>query len=388
MRIPAKASIAACEELLNGLAKKSGDAQLLIPTRLKHAIAGGEPSFIQFLFSWAQRQDSATCKTFATSPEDDQIDEFSRRAYGIVASLLSSQILGRSRQNLTQSYQDAAFASLDRLQGRDPQSATRTTSIEVAAADHLGRGFPVFLYSRDREGIAHVRPRYQFVRLARYLATKTRSDQTLLHPPPRRAVQAIGNLLYELFKNTHDHARTHLSGQRPPFSFRLFQASTIAQRKQDLELMVSEFPPLSRFFSTLTQIEEREFVSVFVLSVVDSGPGLAQTWTKRELCTMSEQEELDATVECFAKRSTTKTHSQYGEGLHLVRSILRDGEGLLRLRTGRLSLYYEGFDDLGEDSSEIPLKSWRMEYPLLAPASGTLITLFLPLIHKSEICLD
>lgn len=382
MKVPARASIAACEKLLYGLARESSDARLLIPTRLKHAIAGGEPAFIQFLFSWAQRHNSAICKTFATSPEDDQVAEFSRRPYGIVASLLSSQILGRSGQDLTQLYQDAAIKKLDQWQGRDPQSATRTTSVEVAAADHLGRGSPVFLYSRDREGIAHVRPRDQFVRLAQYLATKTRSDQTLLHPPPRRAVQAIGNLLYELFKNTHDHARTHLSGQRPPFSFRLFQASTIAQRKQELELMVSEFPPLSRFFSTLTPIEEREFVSVFVLSVVDSGPGLAQTWTRRELCTMSEQEELDATIECFSKGSTTKIHSQYGEGLHLVRSILRDGKGLLRLRTGRLSLYYEGFADFGEDSSEIPLKSWRVEYPLLAPASGTLVTLFLPLIHK------
>ena len=150
------------------------------------------------------------------------------------------------------------------------------------AADHLGRSSPLFLYPPREDPHPGVRTRDQFVRLARYIATKTVASDSLLLAPSEQTVGSIGNLLYELFKNTHDHARTDIRGRPLSHSYRLFQAATLAQRKTEFELMSSGFPPLADFYSSLRPTKDREFVNVFLLSVLDSGPGYAQTWTREE----------------------------------------------------------------------------------------------------------
>ena len=381
MRIPGKATIAACERLLLELDSGKRASPLTIPTRLKHTAAGGEAAVLQFLITWAQRQADPTCKTFATSPEDAQVSKISKRLHGLVAILSSNKVLNTQGKDLFASFRRAAISSLDQLQGNDPQSATRSTSIEVMAADHLGRSAPLFLYFPSCSPARNIRPRDHYVRLAHYLVQKTVSNQSLLKKPADDTVRAIGNLLYELFKNTHDHARSDVNGRRLSVSYRLFQASTITPKKNDFNKIASDFPPLLDFCARLETRKEDEFVNIFTLSVIDSGPGYAQTWTGKELWTLAQDEELSATIDCFSKGSTTKRHDRFGHGLHLVRSIMRAENGFFRLRTGRLSLHYDAVDDFGHLSSTIPLRSWKPEDQSLAPASGTLLTLFVPLTH-------
>lgn len=85
------------------------------------------------------------------------------------------------------------------------------------------------------------------------------------------------------------------------------------------------------------------------LSVVDSGPGLAKRWlASRErdkrvvahLDDISLEEEENAVVECFSKWATSSHSSTRGIGLFSVARMLREKNGFMRLRTGRLAYLF------------------------------------------------
>lgn len=91
--------------------------------------------------------------------------------------------------------------------------------------------------------------------------------------------------------------------------------------------------------------------SFIELSVVDSGPGLARRWlssqdsefTKRlvaDLETISMADEEKAVVDCFKKWSTSSHSSVRGIGLFSVARMLREKNGFMRLRTGRLAYLF------------------------------------------------
>lgn len=85
------------------------------------------------------------------------------------------------------------------------------------------------------------------------------------------------------------------------------------------------------------------------LTVVDSGPGLARRWLssreidKRVIKSLDEidiQEEQQAIVECFQKWATSSHNSLRGIGLFSVARMLREKNGFMRLRTGRLAYLF------------------------------------------------
>lgn len=382
MRVPGKATIPESERLLRQLADQTKVEELEIPTFLHCITAGGEAALIQFLITWAQRQSTVISRTFATGPQDRQIHEFSRRLYGVVTSLCSERILGRDGSDLTDEYRLRALKSLESLQGPDPRSATRSESIDVMAADHMGRGTPAFLYRRNKDEKREFRPRNDFVRMARYLAETATAKDSLLDVPASELEHPIGNILYELLKNTHDHARTDLSGDYLPKSFRFFQANIVAQTREELRSTAQDYPPLLSFCEQLRPKPLGRHVFLFSLSVVDSGPGFAQSWTRENLNELSDSEELSATLECFAKGKSSKPHDRFGHGLPLVRELLRSREGYLRLRTGRLSLSYNAFSDKGDGENDIPLTPWVPQEFELAPVAGSLLTLLIPIVSR------
>jgi len=384
MRIPAEASIATSEGLLKTLHDENTfSRQIEIPTFINHLTAGADSSLTQFLLSWAQKEEMPLLKTFAKNEHDQQISSLSQRLYGLIALLTSEKIVAKNSTDITLAARKEGISRLALLQKNNPMSATRGRTIEVVAADHLGRSHPLFLYCRDKNNQIKLRPRSHFIRMARYLIKQTMysGKEVVLDT---QLIRAVGILLYEAFRNTEDHALNDMQGNPLPISCRLFQASPIDSNHDNMVQITKEFPPLSDFFNRQIPKSGHAHVNCFSLSILDSGLGYAQTWTKKPLSSLSLEEELEATLTCFLKGMTSKGHDRFGEGLALILKTVKKHNGFLRLRTGRLSLYYDGSDEYEKNTLRQIFRTWSFDSgdEALAPASGTLLTLIIPLGKK------
>ena len=149
--------------------------------------------------------------------------------------------------------------------------------------------------------------------------------------------------------------------------------------KPTLEILGKDYSPFEAYFARQKPLVDRQQIPFLMLSILDSGPGFAQRWTRKPLASLSLAQEEEAVANCFGF-NTTKGHERFGQGLPLVRSLLREREGFLRLRTGRLSLYYDAGKDDRAEISDVPLSSWSLgSQTTLAPAGGSLLTILLPI---------
>ncbi|HZV06027.1 MAG TPA: hypothetical protein VE999_13195 [Gemmataceae bacterium] len=324
----------------------------------------------QVIVTWAQHSAPRQLETFIASRADKQIEDFVRRLSGLSAALCADQITGVKPGILvTEEVRGAALVRLDQLQGPQPKQAYRGSSAEIVCADHLGRDAPYLLYQASPAGGAALRPRENFRALAGWLLRKTIPQQyhPMLDPS---ATEAIGAMLYEIFKNTADHALVDAQGDILNISIRALKTTHLGLTPADLLHMVEEFEPLARYCQTLRPPQGATQVHLFELSVLDSGPGFATTWTGRSLDLLSEDEEELAVRECFG-RGSAKGQDRFGEGLPHVIRVLRRQQGFLRLRTGRLS-FFADFSSAGRavEGSQV-LQRWRnADLSPLAPVAG------------------
>lgn len=91
---------------------------------------------------------------------------------------------------------------------------------------------------------------------------------------------------------------------------------------------------------------QRTFIE---MSVVDSGPGLARRWLSSKEDWQPGQDPLEvndieaesrAIAECFKKWRTSSNDANRGVGLFSIARILRERNGFMRLRTGRLAYLF------------------------------------------------
>lgn len=375
MRIAAESTIAACEQALQLLAAAEPFELLQLPKNIRHVAGGAEAALTQVIVSWAQRMPGACLQTFLST--DEQITDFVRRLSGLVAGLSATQAVGRSGMSILSGLQHAALGRLESLQGYRPRAGYRGSSVEVVCADHLGRGAPYLLYLPSPSTEPQLRPRENFRDLAGWLLRRTIPEE---YRPlfDAEAADSLGGMLYEIFKNTEDHALVDASGDLLDVSIRAIKTNHIAATPESLERVAESFPPLATFSSSLQTPRDAAQTHLFELSVLDSGPGFAATWTKRPLHRLSIAEEEQAVRECFG-RGSAKGDSRFGEGLPHVLRLLRRQRGFLRLRTGRLSLYAD-YSAATAGSGGARLTRYVPENASeFAPVAGSLLTILIPM---------
>jgi hypothetical protein len=191
--------------------------------------------------------------------------------------------------------------------------------------------------------------------------------------------EALGGMLYEIFKNTEDHALTDWNGDRLKLSIRAIKTSHLSPATDDLERIVGDFEPLVRYCAGLRPPPGGRQLHLFEFSILDSGHGFAQSWTKRPLTDLNAEEEETAVKECFGQGSA-KPYRHAGQGLPHVIRLLRQERGFLRLRTGRLSLFADFSQQVGLEDADARLEKWNAPDGVpLATAAGTLITILIPM---------
>jgi len=246
----------------------------------------------------------------------------------------------------------------------------------------LGLDTPYLLYQADSSGASGFRSRENFRELAGWLLRKTVPDGFWAELDLPEASIAIGSMLYEVFKNTDEHALLDIEGNRLDISIRAIKTNFHAVRTDTLSTIVNGFPPLARYCASLTQLGHEERTQLFEISVLDSGPGFAATWRGQGYDRMDLQEEEEATRACFGSGSA-KRQDRFGEGLPHVLRLLNRQRGFLRLRTGRLSFFIDFTKQTEVDAPQDPLE--RIDSatgPGMALATGSLLSILIPLRRK------
>lgn len=373
-------TVAATERLLADLVGLATDVTLTLPTRTKHNIAGGEAAVVQFLATWAQQQRVTRIVTFARNAEDRQVDDLANQLHGLGAALVADEIRAMDGAPLRDLLFDRALTRLRTVQGVHPRDASRGPQFELMCADHLGLSAPRLLYSTDIDGVARLRDARAFKDLAvQIIAATVPTSLARMLPTDTRTTLAAA--LYELFRNTDEHAKLDDRGNQLRRSLRGIHARRHAIEPSVLAEIVGTFAPLAAWARALPlPRNDARHAQVLELSVLDSGPGFAARWSGMPLDNLGPEREMEAIVQCFSEHGTSKSRSAAGLGLCNLVDLLRAKGGFLRLRTGRRSLYADLSRERDRPYGEPPqLRPWGTGVGDPARVAGTLVTLLLPL---------
>lgn len=381
MRIAAKSTISASETVLADIATSGGNESLTLPSKLHHLAGGAEAALTQVIVSWAQRNPEGVLRTYVESR--DQLDDFVRRLPGLVAALCARHALGRDGESIFRELREASLGRLYQLQSNRPKQGFRGESAEILCADHLGLDRPYLLYHSDPTGATRLRPRENFRDLAHWLLRGAIPELFRDQVDLPEAADAIGSMLFEIFKNTEDHALMNVGGDVLDVSIRAIKTNHHALLPESLKNIVGDFQPLADYCASLTAPAGAAQVHLFELSVIDSGPGFAATWRRRSYEEMDLAEEEDATRACFG-RGSAKGQERFGEGLPHVLRLLHKEQGFLRLRTGRLSFFSDFSREAQQETEPAVLQRYDPPGGLsVVPVAGSVLSILIPMRRKS-----
>ena len=375
MRIAGQSTIAATERALGVLAKAAPGEPLKLPSNPRHLAGGAEASLAQLVISWAQKNRGTALETYIETAA--QIDDFVRRMPGLIAALCADEALGQGPvRSVHSALRRAALDRLEQLQSVRPKQGYRGPSAEIVCADHLGRETPYLLYLPDPHSGSGLRPRENFRDLSAWLLRAAIKGSYRAHVPPD-AADAIGAMLYEIFKNTEDHALSNIAGDLLDVSIRAIKTNHHQLAPGQLARIVGEYPPLARYCDALIVPHGASYTHLFELSVLDSGPGFAQTWARTPLDQLTLDEEEAAVRACFG-RGSAKGQSRFGEGLPHVMRLLRRQKGFC----GCVPADCPSISTFSaEDQADEPvLKHYQqLDLAALAPVAGSLLTVLIPM---------
>ncbi|ARP53316.1 hypothetical protein ALFP_1429 [Alcaligenes faecalis] len=195
---------------------------------------------------------------------------------------------------------------------------------------------------------------------------------------PQSFLKACAVFTSELLKNTQEHATSNHQNQ--PY-LEHTEGLIISWQAMDEESYKEDFeghPLLQEFW-------QRELVSVrggqgkalrcLQLSFFDTGPGFVSRATGKQVDTLPLHEERNALLSTLQKNASTKREAGSGNGLPDVLEELKLIGGLIRIRSGRLSLF-NAFTPTNK-RGVFDFEDWPSKP--LAAAAGAVVSLLIPI---------
>lgn len=315
-----------------------------------------DASTVQWLATWTRALGGRIhIEPGANEAPIDMLRRVSDTLPGALLGMLAEHSLENMPKMALARYKDAFF----KQQRAWPDLSVRDRA-SLLCLDNVPApiGLPPQLYPPSQT--MRVASRDQFVHLVDQLIRSVTAEANI-----RGAItshrERLTTILHELFKNTHDHARTTIDKQPLPLSIRgpyarFYTAEQLAytvppaQKDDSGNEILPDLNQAERFASyfvrprapahhRLAPTPDRHFLGLLELSVFDTGPGFAATYLKGGFVGASVQEQFEAVLGCFSTgRSSTGDESR-GYGLWKVLRDLRELKGFIRVRTNRVHVY-------------------------------------------------
>lgn len=374
MKIPTH--ISEIEDLLSKLSHSKGDDfELDVDSLLKSSSFPLEDiSRAQALNTWLQTVPETRRRVKLAdglSPEKE-FKSISSTALGLI-------MLARARNWFSKDYQKLLLGVRNRYfqQLKDWPDLAVTDQTLIMCDDSYSKGLPWPLH--DMEG--HLRSDTYFEAFVPKLVSSVmRSDD--LRGAVLQQSSLLTTLIYELVKNTQDHALFTATGGGIDDSARLLLVRFYDLASLEIPASDSINAPLEPHIAYIKALKDKpifglqaatkkRFRGLLEFSVLDSGPGFVGRRLQRDV---SENEDIDieykAVLSCLRAGHSTARNPNRGLGLNDVLRALRAMNGFIRVRTNRLSSYREFriYSDSKDNDVSPVLHDWKKGYSTKASA--------------------
>lgn len=322
-------------------------------------------------------------------------EKFATAAPGAVLALMPHGKVNNISRKQSADFRDKYLTE----QRKWPDLAVSNSSL-LCCLDAFPGHFPSKLYYPD------VPPRlaepYGFKALFESLVESVSSEHRM-RTTLMMMSENVGSILYELFKNTHDHAREGLEKEVLGDSIRgiymrfypvqdmYWLENQTNEQQKSRNILESELAAsVKTYFRGDVRGRKSNLSGFLELSVFDSGPGLAAKWMNTHPDCESP---YDAVLACFKKGATTTGDSTKGFGLYKVLTLLNLLKGSIRIRTNEIHLF-RGFSLIGgvgvkskdgePDTPDFRFFDWKKglttdEAATYSKVEGTLVSVMLPM---------
>lgn len=325
-------------ERASSLVERNLGLPLQIPKDLINKRKGAmhDASRLQMLATWARSTEEAVLNFHASNSMKTVLSDLASYAPGLAVIRLASGIkVGEAIVSRREALRSATTKMLNTDAG-NLGSIIRGRTIDLCCVSGVNVQYlkPLFsardqLAVQDKAGMNEL--------LSQLFEIINKRDLELI---PKSFIEACSIFARELFLNTQEHATSDKSG--------------ISYDAHVEGMIVSWDEMESRFYKTdfkghkrLREFWNREKVPIreldgircLQLSFFDTGPGFASRISGKDVSELSLEEERESLARCFLKNVTTKNQTASGGGLPLVLEELQRMGGLIRIRSGRLSLF-------------------------------------------------
>lgn len=339
------ASIGDADAALARIRSVPSDTDLLLPNRPTGRSFAGTAALLQLIVTWSRHCPDGQLRVHVQEGDEDDraratLESLVATDHGMLAVALAGRVTAR------RGARDLSRLAVPMLRERLEQAngdgeALRGTKAFAMCLDGNEFGAPRLLYRNRPSWLAREAELHeleQFKNLSQTLADRLARGSAGGH---LASVASFSRILYELFRNTHEWARTDAGGQPypPERSVRGIRVERHAVDR-DTERQLTEAQPPLRDFCAHPQLRPRDGRRRFAeLTVFDSGPGVAARQLDREGGQTHIEAEHQALRACLRKHISSSRKESKGNGLHQVLEDLSALSAFLWLRTGRLSLY-------------------------------------------------
>jgi len=367
------------ENSLRRIASNAGASLLVKKDYIsKRKGAMHDASRLQMLTTWA-RSANEKCLHFSSENSKDKVlEELCDYAPGIAALRLCEEVaIGDEKVRR----RDALARAIKKMEASDrfklgDMISGRVIDLVCVSGAKVQYLAPLFS-SRSKNAVKGLREMRDVIELIMHYISKIKKEDRI--ETYDRITQPLAIFISELMKNTQEHATRDHSGS---VYVEHVEGMILSWDKMPEDLYKQDFEKDSRL---LRFWEDDKFsygsdgkrcLQCWQLSFFDTGPGFASRITGKALSCLSVEEEREALLRCFKKNASTKPEVGAGNGLPGVLNALQGVGGLIKIRTGRMSIFNSFFP--GEKHDIFDFVDWPNEGEELAPAEGAVISILVP----------
>jgi len=374
--LPDVSSLAGVEDLIHRVVDGKGAPLQLnkdFVSRRKGAMH--DAARLQLLVTWARLANERKLHFHSANVVNSVLEELCDYAPGITALRLSDGVVIGEQFISRRDALEPASTKMGHTDGMSWRSVIkgRTIDFTCVSGSKVQYLTPLF-FARNKKSVK--RKNGMFIVLNELSEFVAKADAEHI---PQSFTKACAVFASELLKNTQEHATS--DHQNQPYLAHA-EGLIISWKEMDEESYSADFEghPLLQDFWRRELVPVRsgqgKALRCLQLSFFDTGPGFASRAKGKSVDELSLQEEREALLESLQKNVSTKREAGSGNGLPDVLEELRAVGGLIRIRSGRQSIFnaFMPADKRGAFSFE----DWPSSKPLAA-AAGAVVSLLIPI---------